>query len=319
LSLLVLEQAYRTYLFGGASFSIDRMNSIHYLGISGLIKPSNISEIIYELKPNLDTYFKLAKFKTNSNGLRDKDYSLSKSRGIFRVALIGDSYVMASGVEIEESFHSILEEKLNKVQRDRTYQFINFGVGGCNLRQYLGIIRFKATEYEPDLIIVGFCAINDHEIHSNRIFEQPYKVKPATYPFFKSFVLEKLIHITKSKRKIKNAVVFTEERKKYISHIFSEMKAYSKQSNIPIIIIHLSIQYNKVYANELEALVVDNGLNFADVSLPFAGKNFREYMIYPTDGHPNGKANRIFADELYGYLNSILGNEEMFLYEKKNN
>ena len=68
-SLLVLEQTYRAYLFGGASFSIDRMNSIHGLGISGLIKPSNNSEIIYELKPNLDTYFKLTKFNTNSNGL----------------------------------------------------------------------------------------------------------------------------------------------------------------------------------------------------------------------------------------------------------
>ena len=129
-SLLVLEQTYRAYLFGGASFSIDRMNSIHGLGISGLIKPSNNSEIIYELKPNLDTYFKLTKFNTNSNGLRDIDYSLSKSGGVYRVALIGDSFTMPAGVKIEESFHSILEEKLNKEQRDVTYQFINFGVGG---------------------------------------------------------------------------------------------------------------------------------------------------------------------------------------------
>ena len=37
---------------------------------------------------------------------------------------------MPAGVKIEESFHSILEEKLNKEQRDVTYQFINFGVGG---------------------------------------------------------------------------------------------------------------------------------------------------------------------------------------------
>ena len=190
-------------------------------------------------------------------------------------------------------------------------------LGGYGLRQYLGTIKFKATEYDPDLIIVGFCANNDHKIPPSKRFEQPYKVKPTTYPFFKSFVLEALKRITKSKRKIDNAVILNEERKKYMSNIFTEMKEYSKQNNIPIIIMHLSIQYNKVYANELEELVVDNGLNFADVSFPFAGKDISEYMIYPTDNHPNGKANRIFAEELYGYLNPILGNKEMFLFEKK--
>lgn len=308
-SLLVLEQAYRTFLFGGASFSIGRMNSIHALGKSGLIKPSNNSEIIYELKPNLDTDFKLTKFKTNSNGLRDKDYSFSKSGSVFRAALIGDSFTMPAGVKIEESFHSILEEKLNKEERDMTYQFINFGVGGYNLRQYLGTMKSKAIEYDPDLIIVGFCAQNDHRIPPSKIFERPYKVKPTTYPFFKSFVLDKLKGITNNKRKIDNAETFTEGRKNYVSNIFSEMEAYSKQNNIPIIIMHLSNQYNKVYAKELEELVVENGLIFADVSLPFAGKDFGEYIIYPTDNHPNGKANRIFADELYGYLNPILGNK----------
>jgi len=324
LSLLVLEQSYRVYLFGSDSFSINKMNSIHNLGVSGLIKPSNHSEIIYELKPNLNTYFKLAIFKTNSDGLRDKDYNFSKSSNIFRVAVIGDSYAMPAGVEIEDSFHSLLEEKLNKEQRDSTYQFINFGVGGYNIRQYLGVIKFKAQEYDPDLIMVSFCPSNDHKIPSNEIFRQQYKVKPETYPFFQFFVIEALkrpikrliFANNKNKRKINNTVTFSEEEKKYMSHIFSEMNSYSKQTHIPIIIIYLTHRYNERYADELKDLVVNNGLNFANASLPFKGENIDEYNIYPTDGHPNAKANIIFAEELYDYLNLNSG-EKIIIYIEK--
>lgn len=275
-----------------------------------MIRPSNHSEIIYELKPNLNTYFKLATFKTNSNGLRDKGYKLSKSGDIFRVAVIGDSFTMPAGVEIEESYHSLLEEKLNKEQRESTYQLINFGVGGYNLRQYLGVIKFKAQEYNPDLIMVGFCPASDHLTPRNGIFEQEYKVKPVTYPFFRSFVVEETLKQTlrmlkneNNKQKINNAVTFSKKQNKYMSHIFSEMNAYSEKKNIPIIIIYLHYLHNERYASELEELVVDNGLNFVDVSLPFKGENVNEYRIYRTDGHPNGKANRIFAEQLYDYLN----------------
>ena len=72
-SLIVLEQSYRFYLFGFDSFSVEKMNSVHSLGVSGITQRADHPEIVYELKPNLDLYFKLAKFKTNSDGLRDKE------------------------------------------------------------------------------------------------------------------------------------------------------------------------------------------------------------------------------------------------------
>lgn len=322
-SLLILEQAYRVYLFGSASFSIEKMNSVHPLITSRLIKPSNHPEIIYEIKPNLDTFFKLATFKTNANGFRDKDYSLFKSEDVFRVVLIGDSFTMPSGVDVEDSFHSILEDKLKKSPSGIDYQFINFAVGGYNLRQYLASIKFKATEYDPDLIIVGFCAANDHLI-SRRNKKFKHRVKPITYPFFQSFVFKTLKptlkrtlkRIISNRRDNDDVVPFSKRQKEYISNIFVEMNAYSKENNVPIIIMHLSIRYNKAYANELENLVVESGLNFVDVSLPFAGKDIREYVIYPIDGHPNGKAHRIFAEELYSYLNTSSENKEIFLFKK---
>ena len=46
LSVFFLELAYRFYMFGWDSLSIEKMNSVHNIGKSGLIKTSQYSEII---------------------------------------------------------------------------------------------------------------------------------------------------------------------------------------------------------------------------------------------------------------------------------
>ncbi len=305
LSFLVLEQSYRLYLFKMDAFSFKKMNSMHDLGVSGLIKPSSHLEIIYELKQNLNSYFKLASFRTNSRGLRDKEYGITKPRDTFRVAVIGDSYTVPAGVEIEEAYHTLLEEWLNKERRLINYQFINFGVGGYSLRQYWGVIRNKAYKYDPDLIIVGFCPSNDHIVPDNEIFELPYKVKPKTYPFFKSYVIDKIVLKLKKDsnvNKIKSSEIFSEEQRKYMFDFFSKMNEFSNDKSIKIIIVCLSHRHNGKYVKELEKLVIGNGLHFVDVSLPFKGADVLEYRINPTDGHPNGKANKVFAEQLYDHL-----------------
>lgn len=308
LSFLLLEQAYRFYLFGWDSFSIEKINSIHGIGVSGLITPSEQLEVIFELKPNLNTYFKLARFRTNSHGLRDREYKLQKPENTYRIAVIGDSFTMPAGVEIEDSYHSLVEENLNRNSGDTTYQLINFGVGGYNLRQYMAVIKHKAQKYSPDLIIVGFCPWNDHNIPSHEIFERRYKVKPATHPFFQSFVIEGFIAGIRNAKKSNTfrTTTFSDKQKVYLSKIFSEMADYSSQSNVSIIIVNISHLYNERYSGELKNLVLENGLYFADLSLPFKGTDFDEFKIYRTDHHPNRLAHRIFANGLYAYLRGFM-------------
>lgn len=170
--LLIAEIIFRFYLFGWNSFSIEKMNSVHHLGTSSLVQPSPYSEMIYELKPHLNSYFKLAIFKTNAQGLRDKEYSIIKPKNSFRVAVIGDSFTMPAGVNIENAYHSLLEKKLNSEQAEVSYEFINFGVGGYNLRQYLGVLKYKALKYNPEMILIGFCPSNDDSDSTRKIFSR---------------------------------------------------------------------------------------------------------------------------------------------------
>ena len=51
---LAAEMLLRMSIFGFNGLSIERMNSTHPIGTSGLVQPSSHQEILWELKPNQD-------------------------------------------------------------------------------------------------------------------------------------------------------------------------------------------------------------------------------------------------------------------------
>ena len=301
-SLFCLEIFYRFYLFGWDGLSIEKMNSLRHLGVSDLIQPAQYPEVVYELKPNLRTYSKMSKFETNSQGLADKEYSIDKPVNTFRVAVIGDSFTMGIGIDIDEIYHTLLEEGLNKSQEKVSYEFINFGVAGYYLRQYLAVIKHKALKFNPNLILIGFCPDNDHEVPSDEIFEKRFIPKRQTYPFWGPLI-EKLfrhvlINMIRNRRPEEPP---SQDQKEYMNKIFSKMHDTSQENNIPIVVIYLS--YWQRESKPIEELVTANGLLFVDVSSSFVAAKVSDYAIYhPIDSHPNGKANRIFADKIYNFL-----------------
>lgn len=309
LSFILLEVSYRYFTFGSDSLNYEKMSSVTPLGLSGLIEPSRDSEIVYQLKPNLDTYFKMARFKTNSQGLRDKEYSMAKPTNTIRVAVVGDSLTMPAGVNIEDAYHSKLEEEFNSTCPNKKFEFINFAVGGYYLRQYWAVIRKKVIDWDPDMILVGFCEYNDFEIPPAALFEGTYKVKRKGNPFFfQSFAIRSFEQFFKNIAKngmdksqgIDRNSTFTEEQLDYMRKIFSMLGAFSRDKRIPIVVVNLGITPSG--QNELDTIVKNSGLHFVDATAPFQGTKISEYSIYPTDNHPNSKANLVFAAVIREYL-----------------
>jgi hypothetical protein len=95
-----------------------------------MVRPAADPEIVWELKPGLRTWHKLARFETNAEGLRDRARSVAKPPGTFRVAVVGDSFTMGSGVALAETYHARLERTLNATRPERRWELADFGVGG---------------------------------------------------------------------------------------------------------------------------------------------------------------------------------------------
>lgn len=94
------------------------------------------------------------KFRTNSRGLRDREYSIEKPNGVTRIVVIGDSFTWGWGVGDQEIYTEILEASLKGVE------VINLGVTAFDTSQEFRYLEVEGMKYEPDIVLLGFC-LND--------------------------------------------------------------------------------------------------------------------------------------------------------------
>jgi len=97
----------------------------------------------------------------NGQGMRALDDVVPADRpeGI-RVAVLGDSFMMAREVGDDEFFAANLQRQLPGSE------FLNFGVPGYGTLQYQLSWQEKAAEYAPDLTVLSFLELNDVEDNS---------------------------------------------------------------------------------------------------------------------------------------------------------
>jgi len=298
---LLMEQSIRFYLFGTDSLSYQKMKSVGSMGYTGYLKAADLPGIVYEFKPGIDSYFKLADFRTNSQGLRDKEYLVKKPDNTFRVAVIGGSFTVPAGVEIDKAFHSILEERLDSENPDINYEFINFGVSGYRINNKIATLKNKALEYNPDLVLF---VLDGSQFTEDE--EKEFNAKPIRNQFFQSFTY-KLISKNKLFKEDNNEQIFLDEQKAGLDKLDQTLKELSKLSrtnNIPICIVVLDHDFSHLQlSQEIEKLTVKNNLFFSTTIPAFEGTDLTDMVIYQIDIHPNSKANRIFADAIYNDLN----------------
>lgn len=307
--ILIFEIFARVYFFTPKGLIPKYGNSVEHMGVSGLVQKSDDCEILYELKPNVDDFYKLARFRTNSKGLRDKEYDLDKKENTIRVAVLGDSLTMPSGVTIDESYHGLLEKWYNEEDKAHTYEFINFGVGGYSLEQSLATLRNKALEYQPDHILLGAFLGNDIPVKNEKKKScDSYKVKKRANPYVQSWgwqLVGKKTGVTKKPEKS------TDYDLNALDSILSEYKSVSVESKIPMTIVTLRIHPEKNsaefqeftrYARAYNVPVIDTGKGFSGEE-----KDIKKFKIYPYDGHPNPEAHRMLAEEIKKSLDLIHG------------
>lgn len=117
------------------------------------------SDKVYEYKPGIESVLRRQEFYThveiNSEGWRDKVYSIEKPNNTKRIAIVGDSFVFGFGVEQNETFVKILERKLND-NFDGNFEVMNFGESAYGTEQEYFVVKDDVLKYKPDLIVLAF-------------------------------------------------------------------------------------------------------------------------------------------------------------------
>ena len=146
--------------------------------------PSNNFKLRFELKPNYTIKFdgynvrlpKITTISINSDGFRDKEYPLEKSKNTFRIIILGDSVTSGFGVENNESYPEILEAKLNALNNGINYEVLNFGVWGYGTTVRL-LIAVVDKAFPHQLLLAGL-----HLSSGSPASPEPYKCPSSPTP-----------------------------------------------------------------------------------------------------------------------------------------
>lgn len=95
--------------------------------------------------------------RISSQGLRDVEHSIAADPNVFRVVVLGDSFMEAYQVELRESLPRRLEDEL----APERVEVINLGVGGYGTLQESLALDEQGLRFDPDLVVLAFYAGND--------------------------------------------------------------------------------------------------------------------------------------------------------------
>lgn len=116
--------------------------------------------------------------RANAEGMRDRDHLLDKPAGVYRIAVLGDSYAEARQVEREQAFWALLPGELAACgfQPGKKVEVLNFGVSGYGTAQEYLMLETTAIRYSPDLVLLQFT--NGNDVRNNSFALEPEKYRP---------------------------------------------------------------------------------------------------------------------------------------------
>ena len=98
---------------------------------------------------------------TNKAGFHDFEHEVEKLPDRYRIIVLGDSYIEALQVAIDQGFTQQLERRLGDSITTGRFEVINLGVSGSGPAQYYRILEKKGLVYKPDLVVMAVFPDND--------------------------------------------------------------------------------------------------------------------------------------------------------------
>lgn len=135
----------------------------------------------WTLRPGLAAWFTnegRGFVRVNAAGMRDRDHALDKPEGVYRIAVLGDSYAEARQVAAGETFWALLPGRLERCgfQPGKRVEVLNFGVSGYGTAQEYLLLESTAIRYRPDLVVLQFT--NGNDVRNNSVALEAEKDRP---------------------------------------------------------------------------------------------------------------------------------------------
>jgi len=143
--------------------------------VLGLGRRIEVAKHVSEWQRSLDgqPFWVMRGADYNSDGMRDREHSIDKPRGVYRIICLGDSVTVGHGVARSETYARHLESFLGQLGLD--VEVLSIAVSGWSTQQQAIAYQTIARKYHPDQVFVGFC-LNDVAEMFNNLTEPPPSV-----------------------------------------------------------------------------------------------------------------------------------------------
>lgn len=268
-------------------------------------------------EPGQKANYRGALYTTNSRGFRGPEFTVAKPAGTLRIAMLGDSYTMGSGVNYEESYPAQVEQALQNEASSTRVQVLNLGLSGLSLE---GSVRLRlpwALEYDADLLVYGF-TVNDLEGPSYRPHSRANRapsgsllvdlahdrwdyLRDITWPSASSYIRELDDNF------FRNPAAWSD----FLSQLDRLATAGRERNICVIVLLHPQINvlsswhpYHRHY-DVVAAAARERGMYVVDGLPPFLDRAVEDLRCTRYDWHPNAEGHSLLGQALVAGLRAL--------------
>jgi D-alanyl-lipoteichoic acid acyltransferase DltB (MBOAT superfamily) len=259
-----------------------------------------------DLQPSANIEFKGVRFITNSLGMRDREYGVKKSPGTYRIVIVGASHDVGVGVENNETYENLCEDRLNRDrvgQKIEKYEILNLSCGGYGPLQKMLAVEMKGLACEPDLVIY---VANKFELHwAANQFDRVAKLPGTDLAQYFAPALDAAG--VKPGDTIETVEAKTaSHRESLLRLIFERLMRNARAARSDALVALLEVPSDLTRTGDMDRVITlarESGLPVLDMWGAFRGVSSRESLwIAADDQHTNARGHALLAERLYELL-----------------
>jgi len=264
----------------------------------GLARPTD-TFVPYELLPSAQGRFKGVTLRTNSWGMHDKEYSKAPPPGCHRIAVLGASHAMGSGVERDRTFGAVFEDRLNRERPGRCYEILNFAVYGYNPLVQSGVLESRVLEFQPKTILhVGHP--EDSERVARYLAQGVRAGTPLPDEYLRQIVGEAAVTSEMPERVVTQRLMPFGER--LLSGLYNRIIGITRSRGICAGFVYMPMVPDMKYGVDVERekrLALDAGYVVLDLFGAYDVPDREALFVATWDAHPNAEGHRLVAEKLH--------------------
>ncbi|MBU0634685.1 MAG: SGNH/GDSL hydrolase family protein [Candidatus Omnitrophica bacterium] len=255
-----------------------------------------------------------------------------------KIVVLGDSITFCHIGEKKDYYPYKLEKLLNKDSKDASRaEVLNAGVPGYNTKQEVRYLEKRLLGYQPDIVIVGYCAANDRNVKRRIVkyedgmycsdFEERYPQviflpfgidkylmeKSALFRLVNFFIVEKYCMFKKSENRLKI---------KYFDYSYETQNAIkrfgklAKKKDFFLLFVVFPVLINDdsaLWVDEASSWAIEileeEGIDYIDLRQKFKKVGYENIKVVPGDVcHLNIKGQNLAAEQIFDYINRTIIN-----------